>query len=159
MNPLNKYFEKKISKVIENIIPLIFLKSLENNSWETNDKFELKIFCFKLLLAKVWIPSEGLMHVNLKQSICIHSSCAIISKFIRVYRSQSLFQFVIPFVLPFSKKLSFEVQFFNTWKSHAPFLKYSYSYIPLTWWRHYIIYKVDYIFEYILNNKSWYGSN
>ena len=105
MNPLNKYFEKNISKVIENIILLIFLQSLENNSWETNDKFELKIFCFKPLVAKVWIPSEGLMHVNLKQSICIHSSCVIISKFIRVYRSQSLFQFVIPFVLPFQKNL------------------------------------------------------
>ena len=33
-----------------------------HDSWETNDKFKLKILCFKPLVAKVWNPSKRLMH-------------------------------------------------------------------------------------------------
>ena len=39
---------------------------IENNSWKTNNKFELKILGFKPLVSKVWNPSERLMHVKLK---------------------------------------------------------------------------------------------
>ena len=42
------------------------------------------------------------MDANLKQSICIYSSCVIISSLFELYRSQSLLQFIIPFVLLFS---------------------------------------------------------
>ena len=69
---------------LKTLMPLILPYSLENNSWETNDIFELKILYFNPLVAKVWNPSEGLMQANLKQSICIHSSCVIISKLFRV---------------------------------------------------------------------------
>ena len=42
------------------------------------------------------------MHTKLKQSVHIYSSCVIISKVYELYRSQTLLQFVIPFVLTFS---------------------------------------------------------
>ena len=34
----------------------------KHDSWETNDKFKLKILSFKPLVAKIWNPSQRLMH-------------------------------------------------------------------------------------------------
>ena len=42
------------------------------------------------------------MHAKSKSSTCIHLSCVIISSLLEFYRSQSLLQFVIPFVSVFS---------------------------------------------------------
>ena len=74
---LNKYFAIKFRK-----LPKISI-SLENNSWETNKKFELNIFGFEPLVAKVWNPSEGLMQPKLKQSICICSICLVFQDYSR----------------------------------------------------------------------------
>ena len=74
---LNKYFGTKFRKLLK------ISTSLENNSWETNKKFELSILGFEPFVAKVWNPSEGLMQSKLKQSICICSICLVFQDYLR----------------------------------------------------------------------------
>ena len=115
----------------------------------------LHVFHFRItVFFLIWIFANYKLQ-SVRKCITWYTRCFWIRK--RYYKSASIWRKGYTDSLIWTQRevqLCFEAQFFDRWKSQALFLKYSNFYIPLTWWRHYIIYKVDYVLEYDLNRKT-----